>query len=479
MSRRHRNRATLTLATLSLAVLSLTACLTPPDDPPREHPAAAAGLGLSAQPAPAVADRWWRAYGDAQFDRLVEQALASNPTLAEAIARLRGAQAATASLRSDLLPHVGLDGQEVRQRFSANDVYPPPFAGNVYWQGSIKTDLSWNLDFWGRQADLIAAAGDRARAAGLDLASARLALIGALAQAYLDLSHAHAVSDLASQTEAQRQGILEITSQRVASGLDTQVERRQADGAVAEARVAREAAENDKARAIHQLVALTGAGAAAYGQIVRPTLKAEAVLPLPTALPADLLARRPDLVAARQRIEAALSGRSAAAAAFYPDINLMAFTGFSAIGLANLALGSSLIAGAGPAIHLPLFDAGALAAAYRGATADLDAAVAVYNQKVQQALQETADRLSEITALGHEREHEQRQLDDAEAAFGLAEARYRAGLAGYLSVLNAETQLLTARRQHIDIVTAQVMARIRLLLAVGGSFDPALTEPAS
>jgi outer membrane protein TolC len=216
---RHR-RAALTPAAL---LLSLAACMTPPDDPPQDHPVTVGELGLSARPAPVIADRWWRAYGDPQFDRLVEQALAGNPTLAEALARVRAAQAATSAAEAGLLPQVGLDGAETRQRFSANDIYPPPFAGNVYWQGAIKTAFSWNLDFWGRQAALIAAARDRVEAARLDVASARLALIGALAQAYLDLVHAHAVADLAVQTEAQRQRILEITGQRVASGLDTEV----------------------------------------------------------------------------------------------------------------------------------------------------------------------------------------------------------------------------------------------------------------
>jgi NodT family efflux transporter outer membrane factor (OMF) lipoprotein len=463
-------------AAFGAAALLLAGCVLPPDDPPQQAMLSAERQGLSATPVPVVVEAWWQAYGDAQLNRLMTQALSGNPSLALALARLRLAQSARAGADAGLLPHVTLDATETRQRFSANDVYPPPLAGNTYWQGGLKGDLSWNLDFWGRQAALVAQAEAQSQAAGLDVAAARLALIGGVAQAYLDLAHAYAVADLAVRTEAQRQHILELTTQRVASGLDTEVERRQADGAVAEARVVREAAENDKARAVHQLAALAGAGADAYPQIRRPSLKADSVLPLPAALPADLLARRPDLVAARARVDAALAGRRAADAAFYPDVDLVAFAGLSAIGLVPLFQGSSLTAGAGPALHLPLFDAGTLAAQFRGATAGLDAAVADYNRLVLQAVQDVADRLSEIAALKQERGHQRRQLEDAEAAFRLAEARYGAGLAGYLSVLNAETQLLSARRQDIDLATAEVFAKIRLLLAAGGSFTPAVRE---
>lgn len=467
----------LPLITMAVAAVLLTACVLPPDDPPRARVLTASQLGLGTVPAPTAGQRWWQACRDPQLDRLMDQALAGNPTLDQAQARLRLAQAETAGADAGLFPHANLNAAANRQRFSAEDVYPPPFAGNVYWQGSVRGDLSWNLDLWGRQAALIAKAESGARAAALDLAAARLALTGAVAQTYLDLAHAWAIEALAVQTERQRQRILEITTQRVTSGLDTEVERRQADGAVAEARVVRDAAQADKARAVHQLAALAGAGANAYAQITRPAIKDDTVLPLPTSLPVDLMARRPDVLAARAFVDAATAGREAATAAFYPDVNLVAFAGVSAIGLANLVQGSALTAGAGPAIHLPLFDAGTLAAQFHGATAELDAAVAGYDRTVLGAVREVADQLSDLTALAAERSHQQRQLDDAETAFKLAEARYRAGLTGYLSALNAETQLLAARRQHLDLVTAQVVARVKLLIAAGGSFDPAAKEP--
>jgi NodT family efflux transporter outer membrane factor (OMF) lipoprotein len=209
-----------------------------------------------------------------------------------------------------------------------------------------------------------------------------------------------------------------------------------------------------------------------YTQIVRPTLNPAAILPLPEALPADLLGHRPDVLAARDRIEAAHAGQAAAKAAFYPDINMAAFAGTSAVGFDNLFHGSSGAYGAGAAIHLPLFDAGRLRAEYHGAAAEVDDAVSAYNQSVLEAVRETSDQLSLIEALNGEIVLQERSLDDAEAAYQLAEERYHAGLSSYLTVLNAESAVLSARRERVALVSGAAIARVSLLLAVGGNFDP-------
>jgi outer membrane protein TolC len=129
--------------------------------------------------------------------------------------------------------------------------------------------------------------------------------------------------------------------------------------------------------------------------------------------------------------------------------------------------------GAGPLVSLPLFDGGRLRAEYRGSEAQLDAAIGGYNDTVLRAVQQTADQITRLDALERERLDQQQTLEATEAAYRLAEERYRAGLASYLSVLNAETQVLTARESMVDIQTSQAVSRVTLLLAVGGSFDPA------
>ena len=123
-------------------------------------------------------------------------------------------------------------------------------------------------------------------------------------------------------------------------------------------------------------------------------------------------------------------------------------------------------------ISLPLFDGGRLRAQFRNSEAGLDAAIAGYNDTVLQAVQQTSDQLTRLDALARERVDQQQTLEADEAAYHLAEERYTAGLASYLSVLNAETQVLLARQTMVDILTDQAVARVSLLLAVGGSFDP-------
>lgn len=463
----------LRLCVISLT-LALSGCITPPKLEPPQRTIANDRLGLSSQvSSPVPVQTWWSTFSDPQLDRLMQQALVDNPSLAQAVARVREAQSLADVTRAGLAPSLSFNAQETRRRLSGHDPIPKPYPGTTQWQGSEGLNLSWNIDFWGRQASLLKRARAQSAAAALDVASARLALSGAVARAYIDLYRNSVLVDVAQRTEAQRQRILEITHKRVQSGLDTNVELREASGAVPEAQVELLQAQAAAALSTHQLAALSGQGAGVYAQVQRPRLDPAAILPLPAALPADLLGRRPDVLAARDRIEAVRAGQAAAKAAFYPDINLAAFAGTSSIGIfSNLFQGASASYGAGPAIHLPLFDAGRLRAEYRGAAAEIDEAVAAYNLSVLQAVRETSDQLSLVETLNAQIVQQQRSLDDAEAAYRLAEERYQAGLSSYLTVLTTETAVLSARREHVALVSDQAIARVNLLLAVGGSFDP-------
>jgi NodT family efflux transporter outer membrane factor (OMF) lipoprotein len=453
------------------ALTAISGCITPPKLPTPEHPIAVERLGLSSQTASEPQQEWWSAFKDPQLDRTMHQALAESPTLSAAIARVREAQSLADLARAGLAPSLSFNASEVRQRFSGLDVIPPPYKGTLQWEGHEGLDFSWNIDFWGRQAAVLRQARAGASAASLDLASARLALSGAVAQAYIDFYRDDALADVAQRTEAQRERILEITRRRFQAGIDTSVELREASSAVPEAHVQLLKAQASATLDTHALAALAGQGAAEYAQFQRPTLDPSGILPLPSSLPADLLGRRPDILAARSRVEGARAGKSAANAAFYPDVDLVAFAGTSAVGLGNLFQRAAGVYGAGPAIHLPLFDAGRLRAEYRGAAASVDEAIAAYNESVLQAVRQTSDQLTLVETLETQIGQQQRSLDDSEVAYRLAEERYRAGLSSYLVVLTAETAVLRARREHVELTAAQAVARVNLLLAVGGSFD--------
>ena len=196
---------------------------------------------------------------------------------------------------------------------------------------------------------------------------------------------------------------------------------------------------------------------------------------LPAVLPADLLARRPDITAARWRIEAAGQDMKSAKAAFYPNINLTAFAGLSSIGLDHLVKSASEQYGVGPALHLPIFDAGRLRANLRVKTADLDAAVESYNAAVLEAVHEAADPISSLRAIERQQAEQAQAQTAAESAHDLALQRYRAGLSTYLTVLNAEAGVLNQRRQAVDLKARALDAQVALIKALGGGTAPDTT----
>jgi NodT family efflux transporter outer membrane factor (OMF) lipoprotein len=459
-----------------LLITALAGCVLPPKEAPHLAPLDASRLGLTGIEVAPAADGWWDSFQDPQLDRLIRLGLKDSPTLAQAQARVAEALAQTQSAQSKRLPNASLDASALYQRAPANYLIPPPLAGHTFWEGQAGATLGWDLDFWGKQADAVHRAQSLARSAQYDADNARLMLAGAITQAYLELYREYALVDIAVRSEEQRQNIVNITRRRVAAGLDTRLELREAEGQLPQARVVRAQAQGAADLAVHQLAALTGQGAEVYSSIARPTFAVDTALAVPSALPINLLARRPDVLSARMTVEAADAGRLAERAAFYPDVNLKALAGIGAFGLSNLVQWDARGYGAGPLISLPLFDGGRLRAEYRGAEAQLNAAVAAYNDTVVHAVQQTADRITRIEALARERVDQQLTLEANEAAYGLAEERYRAGLASYLSVLNAETQVLNARQTMVDINTSQAIARVTLLLAVGGSFDPSASS---
>jgi NodT family efflux transporter outer membrane factor (OMF) lipoprotein len=446
----------------------------PPKESQHQPPFTETDVGITGSPTLRAPDRWWKSFDDPQLDLLIERALSESPSLAHAQARLREALAQTAIARAGLFPKARLDTSVQREHAPLNYIVSPPLAGTNFWVGQGGVSLSWDLDFWGRQADAVKQASALAQASNLDIDNAKLMLAGAVVQAYVELNRSYALMDIAIRAVAQRQDIIDITRRRLAAGIDTKLELREAEGQLPLARVARAQAQAAVDLAVHQLATICGQGAQTYASIKRPQLNPDGALPLPIDLPINLLARRPDVLAARLRVRAADAQRLAARAVFYPDISLRALAGVGAFGLSDLVEWSARGYGGGPLLSLPLFDAGRLRAQYRGSEAQLDDAIAIYNTTVLKAVQQTADQLTSIAALARERLDQQEAQVVSEDAYRIGQDQYRAGTVNYLLVLNAETQVLNARRDSVDIIANQILARVSLLLAVGGSFDPAI-----
>jgi NodT family efflux transporter outer membrane factor (OMF) lipoprotein len=247
----------------------------------------------------------------------------------------------------------------------------------------------------------------------------------------------------------------------------------QAEANLASARANLAAVDESLELTRNRLATLLGAGPDRGRTIGRPAPSALKAFGLPSTLKVDLIGRRPDLVAARLRAEAAAQRIKSARAEFYPDIDLSAYFGQQSLGLDNLAHAGSRIGSIGPAVRLPIFEGGRLNANYRGAAADYDAAVASYNATLIQALQDIADDAVSARALETRLSESRKALAGSTAAHDVALQRYRNGVANYLDVLSAEDAMITSRRTVADLETRAFSLDIALVRALGGGFHAA------
>jgi len=434
-----------------------------------EHTLAPAHIDPAAWPA----DGWWHAYGDPQLDALVVEALAASPSLQIAQSRLRAAQAQAIAAGAARLPTTTLDAEVTRQRYPQNGLFPPPYAGNYFTDGRLALDFSYDIDFWGKNRALVSAARAGVDAAQADQAAARLALAVAVTRAYIQLDLSYALLDVANDNLKQQTTILELTQQRVGAGLENTARVKQSESllALTRAGVASVQANIDLAR--NQIAALVAAGPDRGQTLTRPRLSAPADIALPSALPADLLGRRPDVAAARAQVQGAAHNISAAEAAFYPNVNLMAFAGLQSIGLSQLFEASDRVVGAGPALSLPLFNRGQLRGALEGRQAQLDASVGQYNQTLLDAVHDVADVVANWRGLERESAEQTIALDAAQRSYDLTSDRYRAGLDNYLSVLSSQNQVLLAQGLRAELQARRLSFSVDLVRALGGGYAAA------
>lgn len=423
-------------------------------------------------------EHWWQVFADPGIDRLVEEALANNPTLTDVDARVRLASAALQRAQSDLLPNLLFNGAIKGQHYSENGLVPTDIGGKFKRSGELTLRAQYQLDFWGRNRATVAASRSRQAAFKAEAASARLLLANAVTKTYFELAQWQRIDTIARLALQQREKIVDLTRQRVDAGLDNAVQLQQALTQLPLTRMALAQIHANIITTQHSLAALLGAGPdrlldlhARLGEDLDPHLA------LPANLPAGLLDQRPDLVAARWQVEATLSDIAARKAEFYPDINLMAFAGYSSIGLGSLLSSGSAEFGLQPAVSLPLFDGNRLRAELRADYASYESAVANFNQTLLLALRDVADQITTYRALQPQLQEVQLALQSARAARDLALRRYQSGLGNYLTVLNTETTVTTQEIQRSLLQQQALSARAELARALGGGFPGRHAKP--
>lgn len=435
--------------------------------------AASKTLGSAARVADLATD-WWRAFGDPQLDALVAQALAGQPGLAAADARVRQAAAQAGLADAARQPTVGATAQYSGVRIPES-LAPAPLGGEYKGVILLGLNIRYAPDLWGGDRARYEAALGQLRATEVDAQAARVALAANVVRAYIALAQAHDALDVANDESARAQRLLGLGRQRVRAGLDNQLQLRNAESLVAAARQQAAAAQQQIEIARNALAALLGEGPDRGRSIARPKLLAAPAPVIPSVVPSTLLGHRPDVVAARWRAEAAARGIAASKAAFYPTVNLSALVGLAAGGLADLFSTDALVAQGGPALTLPIFDGGRLRSGLARSNAEYDLAVAAYNAGLVTGLREVSDALAAARALDTQILRVREARDAAKAALELANTRYRAGLSTQIDVLNAQRPLLQLDQQLAALRAQRLLAVVDLDQALGGGL--ALAAP--
>ncbi|MBC7575369.1 MAG: efflux transporter outer membrane subunit [Herminiimonas sp.] len=414
---------------------------------------------------------WAAEFGGAPLQALVDEALAGNPSLQVAASRVAAAQAAANVVSGGALPAIGANFSATRQRYTENGIIPPPLAGQYETDAQLALNFRYDFDFWGKNGAALRSALSQRKLSQAEQYNARLVLTTAVARAWLQLGRNSTQLDLVTQQMQVRESLDKLTRQRLAAGLDSQSETQLSLQQAASLRAEQAQWQEQIALSRNQLAALLGRGPDRGLTIARPILPEPAQTRLPSSLPLTLIGRRPDIVAARWRVEAAQGQIDYARAQFYPNIDVMAFAGFSSLGLSNLLQSGSRVAGVGPAITLPVFEGGTLRARLSGQVATFEGAVASYNQSLNDALHDVADQVQSLRGADVQAASQQQATQAASRALKLAQERRRVGTINQLQLLASESMLLAQRRIEFDAQARRLDLRVGLIKALGGGFD--------
>ena len=470
------NSIVLKLVLPLLALLSLAGCATStpkapvePRLPPTFKETDAHMLGPSSKQPP-LHGAWWTVFADARLDELLERADQGNAGIHIAAANLAKARALVRGSNASRLPRLNVNG--------AGDLQSGPLINSAGSSGTLWTasaNLSYEVDVMGRLAkDGDAAALDAASREAL-LRSVRLMVQAEVAQNYFELRSLVLERALLADGLDLQRGALRLAERRLALGTvaEFDVARLQVELATAESDAM--ALERRAAELQNALAVLVGQMASSFdapmGSSDSRSSSAWVLPAIPAGIPADLLVRRPDILAARQSMVAAQTRMGISRSAWFPNITLSTTQGFASPTLGDLITASSRAWGVSALLSLPLFDGGRREAAVQGASADLDVALAKYREQILLAVREVEDQLAALRIL-----HAQERVQDRAMAAGLrsrvlASSRYEHGLSGQLELQDAQRTELRIRRQALQLRAARFQATVALIRALGGGWS--------
>jgi len=441
--------------------LGVPAAYAPPVTKPAVSAAAAPAGDLSG---------WWRRFDDPLLTDLIARATASNLQIAESVARLAQARESLVQARGELFPTLSGSAGATRNFTRTSHVS----TGDT--QLSLGLDASWQVDLFGGLSRGVQAARADAAAARFDLESVRTSVAGEVATNYVEARLAQARLEIARSTLRTQDDNLQIAGWRVQAGLVSGLDAEQARAQRAQTASTIAAIETSYLQAVNRLGVLTGQAPGA--------LRAEmqAIQPIPrgpdriaVGIPADTLRRRPDVRSAEQQLAAATARIGVAKAALFPALSITGSinTPAARVGALGDLLTGNLFAG----IAQTIFDAGRRNSQVRSARAGADLAFATYRQTVLSGLEDVENAVQSLEAAKARQAELEVALDASNNAAIYARSQYRSGLIDFLTLLQSEQALLSARDQLASAQADQALALVQLYLALGGGWQPETIIP--
>ncbi len=449
------------------ALLAVAGCssMAPRYEPPTLPVAPRYADAGSTQGTAAAAVGWRDYFADVRLRALIAQALDNNRDLRSAVLHVAEARAAYRIQRSAEWPAIGVHAVAIRTLVPAGTLTGESLTLSEYEVGV--SELSWEVDFWGRVRSLKDSALENFLATDAARRAATTSLVAQVAHGYLSLRELDERLVLARKTVASREESFRIFKRRYEVGSTSKLDLTQVETLLTQAQSLTTQLEQERAVQAHALTLLVGVPldwAPGQGGVDDQSVLSE----LRVGLPSDLLTGRPDIVAAEHRLKAAHADIGAARAAFFPRVTLTGAFGSASADLDGLFGAGSRSWTFLPSISLPIFDAGRNRANLDLAKVRSDQAVASYEKTIQSAFREVSDALSARRWLTEQVRIQQHTLAVQTERARLATLRYDNGAAAFLEVLDAQRDLLSAEQQLVQTRSALLSSRVSLYAALGG-----------
>jgi multidrug efflux system outer membrane protein len=420
---------------------------------------------------------WWRVFNAPELARLETEADAANQDIRVAIARVDQAEAGAKYARSFLFPTVSLGASASRTR----EAQDRPNNGNTNGLAATFNDfqlpafLSYEVDAWGRVRHSIEAANATQQATAADLRFVRLAVEANVAMDYYSLRENDAERQVLDATVQEMQKAVDLTTNRFRGGLSSELEVKQAQTLLDQTKAQAQALDVQRSQLEHAIAVLIGKAASDFSL---PRSPYEGLPPsIPSGLPAELLARRPDIAEVERYVSAANAEIGVAKTAALPHISLTGLAGFESTNMTSLFSWQNGIASLGASALMPVFTGGRVRAGVDQAWAVYRQSLAQYQKTVLTAYQEVEDQLAALRILAGEAQSTADAVADARQAETIALNRYRNGLVSYLDVVYAQTALLANQRTATQIGGQRMVATVVLIKALGGGWLGVPAQP--